>query len=143
MSPLYELKIGILSSSKYRHVVWLLTGCACISMYVAELPCFIRLVLLIGMLWTLYQLAVCPRPHPRLQAITYQHKKWALEFIDRHLVYDNLSIALDTGLFLLLYFYQSQSTSKQWIVMFYDQLSPSELRQLNIIHTIVPEKTTT
>ncbi|MCX7090150.1 MAG: hypothetical protein NTU48_01680 [Legionellales bacterium] len=140
MSCLSDLIITIHPSPKYRRLAWVLTGCALVSLYVAPVPCFLALLLTMVMVWALWQITRCPMPHPGLQSIAFQQKKWAIYVGGKRWVYEQMHICLDASLFLLLHFSGSEPSTQRLLVLFYDQLSHEELRRLNIIHTTTPSK---
>jgi len=140
LSCLSDLIITIHPSPKYRRLAWVLTGCALVSLYVAPVPCFLALLLTMVMVWALWQITRCPMPHPGLQSIAFQQKKWAIYVGGKRWVYEQMHICLDASLFLLLHFSGSEPSTQRLLVLFYDQLSHEELRRLNIIHTTTPSK---
>ena len=75
-------------------------------------------------------------PHPELQRLVFERGKWIISFRVKILTYDKIQICVDTGLFLLLHFSGPHEHKSCWLVLFYDQLSPEELRHLYVAETI-------
>ena len=140
MSCLSDLIITIHPSPKYRRLAWTLTAGALVSLYVASLPFFLALLLTMVMAWAVWQVTRCPMPHPDLQSIAFQQKKWAIDMGGKRWVYEQMHICLDASLFLLLHFSSAKPSTSRLLILFYDQLSHEELRRLNIIYTTTPSK---
>ncbi|MCR9191916.1 MAG: hypothetical protein NXI01_04580 [Gammaproteobacteria bacterium] len=136
MSLLFDRNIPLDSSADYRRLGVIVSFCALISLYVADLPAILNVGLSIWMLYALWRLLVAAKPHPSLSSLNFQQKRWVLDYQDgNHLTYERVQIAVDSGFFLLLQF--SGISKSRWVVVFYDQMSLADLRQFNRMHAIL------
>lgn len=136
MSPISDLKITLLPSRDYRYLTWILTGWAMAGMYYAHLPSILAFGLGLAMIWGLWQVTQCAMPQLGLQSIAFQRDKWILGFQDKTEEYDHIRIGADSGFFLLAKFSHSQHAHSRWLVIFFDQLSIWERRNLNILERL-------
>lgn len=136
MSRLSDLFITIQRSPDYRRLAWILTGWAIACVYYVHFPLLLGLTLVGSMLSALWHITQVPMPHLGLQTLAFQRGKWIISFGAKTSTYDKIQICVDTGLFLLLHFSGSQEHKSRWLVLFYDQLSPEELRHLYVAETI-------
>lgn len=136
MSLISDLNIILLPSRDYRCLAWILTGWAIAGLYYAHLPWILALGLSLGMSWGLWQITCCSMPQSGLQSIAFQRNKWILSFRDKTEEYDQIRIGADSGFFMLAQFSNSQQHTSRWLVIFFDQLSKTALRSLNILERV-------
>ena len=138
MSHVSELNIALLPSRDYRCLAWILTSWAVAGLYYAHLPWSLAFGLSTGMGWGLWRITFSPMPHFGLETIAFQRDKWILGFQDKIESYDKIQIIADSGFFLLIHFSNAQSRTSRSLVIFCDQLSKFELRNLNILELVGP-----
>lgn len=136
MSTLFDLTINLNPSADYRRLSVILTLCGVFGLVYADPPKTILVLLICGMIKSLYQVFKDPSPHPNVCTLKFQQQKWIIQRRDgRESEYEKVHICVDTGLFVLLHF--SGANRPCFVVIFYDQMSHTALRTLHILHTIL------
>ena len=132
-SGLFDLYLPLNNPSKaYRRLggmVWVST--LFISIKYADPPILISVMIGMCLLYALWQLFRCAYPHAKLQSLRFERELWIIE--DRHhhcIAYNAMRIVVDTGFYVLLHL-SGDDNRARLLIVFYDQIPISALRQLN------------
>jgi hypothetical protein len=131
LSTLFDFKIIFKPSTDYVRLS------VCLHVYVFIVACllalkfitlvFIVLFLCCSMTYIIYN----PVPQSAYLTLSYQVKKWILlDKNNQESVFDNLTICVDGGFFMLLKL--TNANQYKLIVIFYDQLSKLQSRNLHL-----------
>jgi hypothetical protein len=114
---------------------FLVHGFAIYMLYYSIFPFYIKVT---GSLFLIFVLIYIVHRQGQLSAIrqvSFELEKCTLTCKNGHkLIYDTYRVVLDVGIFFLLEF--SGANSRKTIVVFFDQISPSEYRSLKLLEKI-------
>lgn len=136
MLHLFDLTITVHRSSDFRRLGLIATAFSCFVLCYSDAPIILVALLVSALLCSLWSMMKTSRPHPLLSTIGYHRGQWVLGYSDGSRgVYKSIRVCVNTGFFGVFRF-EGERYSRV-IVLFYDQLSREERRQIIILHEIV------